>query len=100
MELTSIYGEIVDLIGQQYPARHYPAENAYLSERYSYEPAVTPQLNAAVDRCLSMMSSLARRNPQLDENETREIALDRFLEKFAQTIHDEAEAIFDGLELL
>ena len=91
MNALVIYNAISDIIEERYPACHYPAEYAFLRERYEFDSTA---MNEAFDEVRAKTSRAVETNTNLSEETAFSIALDRFLDAFQVRLKEEATDAF------
>lgn len=96
MTSYTLYESILGLIEDTYPAESHPAENAFLRERYAWQPEVSPAMEEAMTRCLVIIRHIEESNPSLLSLEAEGIGMDQFLEEYAETLHEEAQSMFSA----
>lgn len=94
MTIYTCYESVLAMIEDHYPPAQYPAENAFLLERYAFQPELTLAMEEATALCLAFITRIEASNPRLSESESEAAGFQRFGEELAKKLHSEAQGVF------
>ena len=94
MNSLSFYESIHGMIAEHYPPEEYPAENAFLLEKYASQPEPTEALEKEMLCCLELISRIEDRNPLMYPQESEAAGFQQYTEEFAEQLIEDVGLVF------